>query len=803
MSAAVDSILQLLAAGLKCAKSNNRQPHFKLAPPLSSFVTNIAQQGPPGTTTPTMGPGVQETGTSGDQSSSHLRRKRAQVVRACDWCRKQRIKCDNDQPCFNCKSRGGECSNEVIKSSTLPHAYREIDRLRQQVRDLERQLQQERAKSTPSTVHYLPSPSNPGTSTPDAASDSVTANNNQQQKYWRGIHVRTARSPHETWYGPSSLYYFLGRVANFMNSTMVQSDPVHQMLPNTSPRALFDGSTGAAGHDPGRRPADITEDTMMAKAYLSPTEEEYFLDLYWQSYHTGLFPIVNESEFKEHYRSLWAAPGPARKPSALVDIIIALCMQRGASSIPSVRNNKPVAFCDASIAGRQHFRRYRRLVQYEMESPTMSTLQSHLLCCIYLCNGTFMNMADNECGLAVRAAYMLGLHREPPPTMALRERELRKRVWWTLYMLDTKIGMKLGRPFLLNRSPAEPSLPDDGRNAAVESGSHFAAPDDDTTWLSFSVQQVKLFINAREAHTAFYGKRLDIRDDQTIWDNPDVLEAHARFMQPYQRAMEDWASALPSSLKTRRQDGGQPLSTDGSTLEIEQFVPLWLQRQRLLLELVYHTIWIYQCRPFITFTSVSPISALVEETGTKAALHAITLTRILHDVVSSTSILKGWHEGFQWQWNAAVTLVGFLLACPQSSIAPGARSAIDLSIGVFEVFASGCVVSGGAAVITRKLAAKIDLLAQQVRVAPGAVDGWVADQSESSVAPGRFDDGLLTSGGVAGMAVPPGGMDFSLDGVMSTSMEDMFQMTVAVDQWSGLDLLWPPGDMWPEESPLT
>lgn len=748
-----------------------------------------------------MGPAVSESGTSESRSPPRLRRKRAQVVRACDWCRKQRIKCDNDQPCFNCKSRGGECSNEVIKASTLPHAYREIDRLRHQVRDLERQLQQQRAHAAPRMEQYLPSPSNQSSSTPGASPGAVTSDHSHQQRYWRGIHIRTARSPHETWYGPSSLYYFLGRVTNFMNSVTLQSDPTHQMLPKTSSSVLFDGPATVSAEDQGRRSADTAEDTMAATAYLSPTQEEYFLDLYWQAYHTCLFPVLHEAEFKDHYRSLWTAHGHARKPSALVDIVLALCMQRGVSSKPSVRGQKSAAFCDASIAGRQHFRRYRRLVQYEMESPTMSTLQSHLLCCIFLCNGTFMNMADNECGLAVRTAYMLGLHREPPPTMSCRERQLRRRVWWSLYALDAKIGMKLGRPFLLSRSNAEPSLPDDGPEAVMDSGSHFAAPDNSTTWLSFSFQQTKLFIAAREAHTAFYSKRLDIRDDQTVWDDPDALEAHARFMQPYESAMEDWANGVPGALRTKREGNGQPLSTDGSALEVEQFAPLWLQRQRLLLELMWHNMCIYQYRPFITFSAASPTPTLAEQMAVKCALHATTLTRIMHQIISSTEILTGWHEAFQWQWNAAVTLVGFVLAYPHNPATPAATSSLDLSVAIFDIFSEGCVVSAGAADITRKLAAKVDLLTQQAQGAPGMVgDGWTGDNAGSSVASSGFD-GLLTGGSLPETGMSHGALSFDFDDVAGTAVQDLFQMTVAVDQWSGLDLLWPPGDMWPEEAP--
>ncbi|SPO01823.1 related to transcriptional activator Mut3p [Cephalotrichum gorgonifer] len=757
-----------------------------------------------------MSPGGPGPSTAGPLSPPRLRRKRAQVVRACDWCRKQRIKCDNDQPCLNCKNRGGECSNEVIRAATLPHSYREIDRLRRQVRDLERQLEQERARPTTTTHHCLPSPPNPSSSTPGSLPDTRIADENRQQSFWQGVRIHSARSPHETWYGPSSFYAFLGRLADFLNSTFPQTDPAQQIPRPISSSILFDEGNGSSENTSCRLQAPTPGCPKAKPSYLSPTQEEYFLDLFWQSYHTCLFPIINETEFKKHYQSLWTAStaGHGRKPSALVDIVLALCMQRGISMLPPTGRQTSAPGFDDSIAGRQYFQRYQRLIQYEMESPTMSTLQSHILCCVYFCNATFMNMADEECALAVRMAYMLDLHREPSPTLPRHERELRKHIWWSLYIVDTKVAVKLGRPSHI--TDTGPSLPSDGRDAAMESGSYFAAPGDDSTWLSFSLHQIKLLIAAREAHTAFYGNPLDIREGETIWDNPCALEAHAKFMQPYANALEDWTKGVPRTLTTKRQGNGQPFSTEDSALEIEQFAPLWLQRQRLLLELVYHNLSIYQWRPFITFAS-PPAStpaepSLARQIAVKAASHAIILTKISHQVISSTSILTGWDEVFQWQWNASVSLVGFVAAYPHDPSTPAARSAIDLSVAVFELFSKSGTVPDGAADIVRKLCAKVDFLAQVAQGPTGALDdggGWPAGSTPGhSVAPDGLGDSLLAGSSIPGAGTTPEALNFNLDDVTASSIQDMFQMAVAVDQWGGLDMLWPPVDMWPEESPV-
>lgn len=53
------------------------------------------------------------------------RPKRSQVTRACEWCRLNRTKCNNEQPCRNCRNRGASCSNsKPFEASSLPAANR-------------------------------------------------------------------------------------------------------------------------------------------------------------------------------------------------------------------------------------------------------------------------------------------------------------------------------------------------------------------------------------------------------------------------------------------------------------------------------------------------------------------------------------------------------------------------------------------------------------------------------------------------------------------------------------------------------
>jgi hypothetical protein len=592
-----------------------------------------------------------------------------------------------------------------------------------------------------------------------------------------GIHLRTARSKQKTWYGSSSLFYFIGRINAFLTTTFHQDFSAQGLLPNAASKLLDAPTTVSGEHNSqgSRRVAAPIDDSIHTAEYLTPTQEEYFLDLFWQSYYTT-YPILDEFEFKEYYRSLWSASSKEREPSALVDIVLAVCMQFGVSQLPDAgRGHNGVLRAkedsnDATIAGRWHYRRCQTLLSSELESPTMSTLQCHLLSCLYLCNASFMNMADHACSQAVRTAYMLGLHLEPPQTMPRRDRELQKRLWWSVFVQETKMSMKLGRPFLLYDSSSTCTPPADDRDTSVLSGPDFASPGESVTWLTWSLHSTKLMLAARAAYTAFFHYAAN---DSRVGSGEGVIER-----------LNEWLKGVPEALRLKRQNNGEPLSTDLSALEIEQFAPMWLQRQRLLLELLYHHLCTNLHRPSISFPSGPAPIALPDTAATECAAHAMALTHIMHQVLLSTFILAGWIEAFQWQWNAAMTLVGFILAYPQCPSTPAARNAIDLSIAVFEKFGDSFAVAVSSADIMRGLSTKVDMLMESRRMHDLSVhqDTTINDDFATQSMNGlQGFDGQTTA---------------EITGVLGQSIDILAAEPYSDFDWSGVDASFPDLDIY-------
>ena len=460
--------------------------------------------------------------------------------------------------------------------------------------------------------------------------------------------------------------------------------------------------------------------------YLSRAQEDYFLGLFWQTYHCTV-PILNEAEFRKHYETLWDTTSfnySFRKPSPLIDIILALCMQYGMAFVPRPNADQAsrahIDINDSSIAGRTFYHRCQTLLLLEAETQSLTTLQCYIYSTIYLRNASFINMAYNTLAIAIRVAHNLGLHREPAKDLPQAQRELRLRLWMVVYMLECKACESLGRPWqTVQISKMTCSLPTDSQSAAQFSGSNFVSHAENITWLSYHVQCAKLHIAIRGVYDAFDDKSAELsncRSETYFFEDAESQEDLAEFFVHEMRVVQNWVQNVPKTLMTARKGNGEPFSTDRSSLEIDPSVPVWLQRQRLLLELLYHNLVMTLYRPFIRFrTSSTPLTPLADGHAISCLNHAVATTNIIHQILQGNDILNGCHEAYQHQWTAALTLVGFSFGYPLCSAAPSARKAIDTVKNVLDVFGNNFATAASAADVMLELTMKVDLFMDRFR----------------------------------------------------------------------------------------
>jgi hypothetical protein len=119
---------------------------------------------------------------------------------------------------------------------------------------------------------------------------------------------------------------------------------------------------------------------------------------------------------------------------------------------------------------------------------------------------------------------------------------------------------------------------------------NFVSSSENINWLSYHVQCVKFIVVVRSIHSSFYTEAsslLSASPGKSIYEDTSSLEILASFLTQALGPIKAWVRQVPTTLQTARRNTGTPLSVNRSPLEIDLFIQLWLQcqRLRLLLEL--------------------------------------------------------------------------------------------------------------------------------------------------------------------------------------------------------------------------
>lgn len=539
------------------------------------------------------------------------------------------------------------------------------------------------------------------------------------RRQWRGSWANTPTSSEVHLSGPSSMPSFHDALRSYISSSLQLPLPEFDMQPSrfrASP-TLF-------------RTSYLNEFSLVSDSdddlHLSRDQEGSFLALFWQSYHCTM-PILDEVEFRESYQSLWPSRSPSssssRKGSPLVDIMLALCMQYGIALVPRIANRQtPIAEFDSedsTIAGRALYCSSQTLLSGIMETPSIMTLQCQIFSAIYLRNASFVNLSHNTLASAIRTAQVLGLHQDSRASSSPAQKELHRRLWWVLYTLESLACMELGRPWLTQMSQVQCSPSGDDPELATLSGPSFVSKAKGISWLSYHVQHVKLALAARSVHAAFEIEATQVlraSNEDNFQGDASSLEGLSESLLSNLTCLREWAQHVPNALKIERKDGGKPFSTDRSIMQIDLEAPQWLQRQQLLLELTYHQVMMSLYRPFITFAQVESSSIPLSNSNNISSLnHAIVITNIISQGLKSTDVLNGWYDIYHFQWNATLTIVGFIFANPMCPPTPTARRTLNSAIKVFEGLRNSFAIAASAVYVVRDLAAKVDIFLNRFR----------------------------------------------------------------------------------------
>ncbi|KAI1762439.1 fungal-specific transcription factor domain-containing protein [Hypoxylon sp. FL1150] len=163
---------------------------------------------------------------------------------------------------------------------------------------------------------------------------------------------------------------------------------------------------------------------------------------------------------------------------------------------------------DGALSHRDHFEVAVRNLGAVFAAEDIDCIQCLLLLCMYGSHEPQSVDLWHTIGLALRLAVGIDLHRqESIEGLNVLEAEMRKRLWWSVYVMDRSMSVPLGRPLGIQDSditmPLPESLTDDQLAGALESPivpNRIPSTNDTSTFIHI----IKLWRIYTNAYKVFY-----------------------------------------------------------------------------------------------------------------------------------------------------------------------------------------------------------------------------------------------------------------------------------------------------------
>ncbi|KAL4867276.1 hypothetical protein BDV12DRAFT_171623 [Aspergillus spectabilis] len=373
-----------------------------------------------------------------------------------------------------------------------------------------------------------------------------------------------------------------------------------------------------------------------------------------------------------------------------------------------------------------------------LAGPSLSVIQCYCYLTLYLLDVGHHQAAYNMVGLALRIAqslnYMDARHRGQQACQLFR------RLWWTLIHLDFRCSRHVGKPVTINvddlmwlRPSREP------QDMHLSNG------------LLYHTESIRLTAAALTVNEAMGHHSLL---DGAV--GPTHFEKRATDLSDRIYHLQQWRDELPqeqSFASIRVEVPAFPPDTkeslDPGDHNMEQPSMVILLSTLLLLQ--YHNVVISLHRVFIQFPNYPLVPKSHPKADAHAATalnHALTMIRFAHVRMATHDILHGLSEIYQYQWNAVITIIGFMLAYPYCHRCSRAREHLDLALEIFDSAGSENTTATRAAALTRHLCKKVDTLVQilnlgQPTPAPTADSQITHDASSDAVWPVSQNEGIM------------------------------------------------------------
>ncbi|KAG2412116.1 hypothetical protein HFD88_009672 [Aspergillus terreus] len=595
--------------------------------------------------------------------------KRRRVTRACDECRRKKIKCDGKQPCTHCTVYSYDCTYDQPSNRRRNPAPQYVEALETRLHKAEALLRvvlpdlnlddprfdehateqmlaavkrdrqhQQQAPPQPATSENEPQPG-PAPPTDTAADNSGGDESLLETMVDNSGFLDLDDQGHWDYHGHTSGIIFIRRLRKQLGASDV-SGPTMRSRPQLleSPKSTSDSPQ---------------------EGQLVPTHDLPARDVARRLCHNcledgcSLMRFVHEPSFWAMFDRIYdVAPEQYTNEEHSFLPLLYIVMAVGCLFSDDGAGTLDVSGYEGAIGqGFQFFKAGRQLLEIT-DCRDLTSLQAICFMVLFLQSSAKLSTCYSYVGIALRSALRLGLHRSAvTANFNPLERELRKRVFWVVRKMDTYVSTLLGLPQMLSDDDIDQEypLPVDGEYITPEG--ILPTPEDYTALMA-----------GANAHTRLSGIILKVvkyiypvkNAQHRSKSDQRYVVSHSKIRE-IERDLQAWMEELPAALRPGTEVSPQ------------------LERVRQLLRISYAHVQVVMYRPFMHYVSSGSQAKGVDRRSYACAAACISVSRnIVH--ITTGMHKRGLLNGAYWftmytTYFAILSLLFFVLENPDSPTA--------------------------------------------------------------------------------------------------------------------------------------